>query len=110
MIALTDWAKLSFVPGGAEICGPACAPDSADALVRVISLWPRGTRKFVFVNIAAFLSPEALARGTFALSDGGQACLGVLLGAEATALRAGAPPAGCDIGGTTRTLWRFWPA
>jgi hypothetical protein len=52
VVSVEGWEKLPFIADMAALCGAACG--GSEALVRVIELAPGGTRKVVFVNLAAW--------------------------------------------------------
>ena len=109
VITVTDWGKLSFVPGAAALCGEPCTKvNDAPGLVRVLSIIPtRKTRKTVFVHIAPFLANDGLNSGNFALSDDGRACLSMLVLREFASLTGEGEVSDCSLSGTQITQWRL---
>lgn len=52
IVSVEDWWKLRYVSDMKAVCGEACSGDTG--LVRVVELSPRGSRKLLFVNLAAW--------------------------------------------------------
>ena len=107
VVAVTEWSKLSFVPGAVDLCGEACSPESAMRLVRVIRIAIGGSRKTIFVNLQPVLSSDPKHEDIFALSPDGATCLGRTLAGELSALKGEKERSDCYPPTQQTTLWRF---
>lgn len=84
VVSVSAWDRLAYIADMAALCGGACTGEAG--LVRAVRLSPRGSRKVVFVNHAAWPGIAGREAPEFG-------CLARTLAAERGQIGPGAPPA-----------------
>jgi len=96
VVSVSDWGRLRYIADMSTLCGESCTGDVG--LVRILALRPGGSRKVVFVNLAAW-------QRHVAGEDPDWACLGRALVAEQGRLGAAERPACAERVPQSRTRY-----